>query len=101
MAVCLQSPVGHELRLALLARDETHHVLVESRRQRVRIDVGDEAVAVALGEQRVEGLRFAAHGVSRGAALARAMYLSSRSMGAVGVRVSRPASCAKIGRAHV
>src|SRR6185295_15342664 len=74
------------------ARNETHHVFIEARWQRVRVDVGDEAMAIALAEQRVEVLgRVRAHGDT----LARPMYLSSRSMGMVGVRVSRPANCAR------
>ena len=42
-----------------VARDEAHDVLVEPRRQGVRIDVRDKPVPVAPAEQRIEILRFA------------------------------------------
>src|SRR5688572_7247152 len=94
MTECLQAPVRQELRFLLLARDEAHDVLIEARRQRVRIDIRDEAVPIALREQLVDGgfhgFGFTAHV----AAFARPMYLSSRSIGMVGVLLSKPASCA-------
>ncbi len=46
-----QAPLREEGRLALLAGDEPHHVLVQPGRHRVGVDVGDEPVLVAAGEQ--------------------------------------------------
>ena len=93
MTIGLETPFRHELGFTLLARDEAHHVLVEPRRQRVGIDVGDEAMPIRLAEQGVDAvfhrLRFGAHADTFEA---RAMCRSSRSMGICGVRLSSPAS---------
>ena len=57
----LQAPVEHELRLTLVLRDDTDHVLVEAGRQRVGLDVRDEAVLVLLRDECVEVGRCAGH----------------------------------------
>src|SRR5690606_13786880 len=45
-----QAPVEHELRLVLLRRDEADGLFIKAGRQRVRLDVGDEAMLVAARE---------------------------------------------------
>ena len=55
----LQAPVEQELRLLFLERDRAHDVFIESRRQAVGLDVGDEAVPILLAEEGFDFLRFA------------------------------------------
>ena len=54
MAIGLQAPVQQELGLALLARDEADHVLVQARRDGVRFDVGVEARLVVLVDEALQ-----------------------------------------------
>src|SRR5688572_769378 len=56
VAIRLQPPVEHELRLALLARDQCDDVLVQAGRNGVGFDVRDETVPVLLTDQGFEGL---------------------------------------------
>jgi len=48
MAVGAESPVEHPLGLVFLAGDEPDDVLVQALRDRLHLDVGDEAVFVLL-----------------------------------------------------
>ena len=50
--VGLEPPLGHPVRLALLRRDEAHDVLGQAGRQRLLLDVGDEA-GLVLGPREV------------------------------------------------
>ena len=93
----LQAPLGEEGRLALLAGDEPHHVLVEPGRHRVGVDVGDEAVLVAAGDQALElavSLHRLAH--ERTGARAAAAFMSRSSAGRRAGAASMPASCARL-----
>ena len=47
-AECVQAPRQQPLRLALLGRDDPDDLLVQPRRDRLGVDVGDEAVLVVL-----------------------------------------------------
>jgi hypothetical protein len=42
----LEAPFEQPLRLALLRRDQAHHVLVQADRDNVLLDIGDEPVLV-------------------------------------------------------
>jgi hypothetical protein len=57
-----QAPAQQELGLALAPRDGAHHVLVESGRQRVGLDLGDEAVRIGLLQRAVQRLGLAGWG---------------------------------------
>src|SRR5690606_39540160 len=46
----LQPPLDHPLRLLLLRRQRADDVLRQARRERIRLDVGDEAGVVATAE---------------------------------------------------
>ncbi len=62
VAVRLQAPLEHPLGLVLLRGDEPDDVLGEARRDRLRLDVGDEpGLVLALG-QLEDGCRFGARG---------------------------------------
>ena len=50
-----------KVRLVLLLGDGGHDIFIESRRQAVGLDVGDEAVPIFLREQGFDVLRFAGH----------------------------------------
>jgi hypothetical protein len=49
-----EAPFEHERRLVLLRRDLADHVLGEAVRNRVGLDVGDEAVLILAGDEVVE-----------------------------------------------
>src|SRR5262249_5683707 len=60
----LEPPLGQEIGLALLGRDETNDALVEPRGHGVLLDVGDEAVPIAPFDEVVEVLRVRRHACS-------------------------------------
>src|SRR5690606_14488182 len=67
VSVRLETPLEHEARLVLLARDQTDDVLVQPGRHSIGFDVGDEPVAVLLLDECFErriGLWIAGHRVS-------------------------------------
>ncbi len=61
MAIRLEPPLQHELRLILLRRDQADDVLIQARRRRVGLHVGEEAVLVFLLDQSFNCLRRCAH----------------------------------------
>ncbi len=60
---CFQPPIQQKFRFVFLFRDCGDHVLIESGRQAVGLDVGDKAVAIFLADQGFDFLRFARHGI--------------------------------------
>src|SRR5579872_3074475 len=98
MAQRLQAPLGEEGGLALLARDEPHHALVQPGRDRVGVDVGDEPVLVATGEQAFQlVLGFTHDSVQeRTGVRVAAAFMSRSSAGSVTWVGSMPASCARL-----
>ena len=54
LAIGREAPFEQPLRLVLLCRNETDDVLVETRRERVRLDLGDESRRVLAGDASVD-----------------------------------------------
>ena len=57
----LQTPVQQKLRLVFLFRYGSHDIFIESRRQAVGLDIGDEPVPILLREEGFNILGFARH----------------------------------------
>ena len=48
IVVCLEAEVEQPLRLALLGRDEAHHLFVQAHRNHFRVHIGGETVFIFL-----------------------------------------------------
>src|SRR5690606_13634677 len=56
-----QTPLRHEFRLALLEREDAYDIFIEPRRDRLLLDVGDEAVLVLPLHELRELIGFGCH----------------------------------------
>src|ERR1700722_14015046 len=63
----LEAPRRQEFGLTLLARDQSHDVLVEPRRHGVRFNISDEAVLITALEERFKSASAFTHGRSKSA----------------------------------